>query len=74
MEAVDLVMSGQPDDLGAVLANRFRTNQRVIALCLVVEGVRHQWSAASLRHGILSALQMGKDAESAVLADAAEVA
>jgi hypothetical protein len=61
--ACELVAIGESRDLCAVLAGRFSTSARVVGLCLVIEGLRHQRTAAALRSGILSALELGRDAE-----------
>jgi len=57
-----------------VLADRFRLSERIVDLCRMLEGLRHQRAAAALRSGIVSALEMARAAEVAVLRDMADVA
>jgi hypothetical protein len=68
------VAIGETRDLMRGPSRLVQHQRAVVGLCLVIEGLRHQRTAAALRSGILSALELGREAEAAVLADAAEVA
>lgn len=58
-----MVASGEERSIAAVLANRFNTSERIISLCLITEGMRHERIAAALRTGVLNALEIAREAQ-----------
>ena len=61
-EAVcEMIGDGDPVDLAGI-ANRFRTSERIIAACLAVEGMKHERVANALRNGMVSTLQLAREA------------
>lgn len=61
--ARDLVASGDGREISSVLASRFSTSERIIDAVLVIEGLRHERIAATLRTGIVSALEQAREAD-----------
>ena len=61
--ARDLVASGDSREVSAVLANRFNTSERIVDAVLVLEGLKHERVAATLRTGIVSALEQAREAD-----------
>jgi len=59
-QACELVADDDNRDIAGVLANRFHTSERVITLCVVSEGMRHERVAATLRIGVLRALESAR--------------
>lgn len=72
--ACDLVANGETRELGKTLASRFSTSERIIDMVLVIEGMRHERTAAALRTGLVGALEAAKDASASVEADLCDVA
>ena len=72
--ACELVSAGETRELGKALASRFSTSERIIDLVLIIEGMRHERTAAALRTGIVGALEAAKDAGAAVDVDLSGVA
>lgn len=62
--ARDLVAAGDPREVSAVLANRFNTSERIIDAVLVLEGLKHERVAATLRTGIVSTLEQAREVDS----------
>jgi hypothetical protein len=60
--------------LGKALASRFSTSERIIDLVLIIEGMRHERTAAALRTGIVGALEAARDASAAIEVDLFDVA
>jgi hypothetical protein len=65
-QACELVVAGESRRVSCVLANRFRTSERIIQHCLIVEGMRHERIAATLRTGVVNALELAREAGAAV--------
>lgn len=72
--ACALAVDGHSQELSAILAGRFHTSQRIIDLVLVTEGMRHQRTAATLRTGMLAALQQASASAAAVEEEMEDVA
>jgi len=64
--AAELVTYGDPRDISAVLAKRFRTTQAMIARVMVMEALRYEREAAALRQGVRNALLLARDAGASV--------
>lgn len=62
--ARDLVAAGDTREVSAVLANRYRLPEAVIDAVLIHEGIRHERVAATLRQGIVNALDLANEASS----------
>jgi len=73
-QACELIAAGDAREISAVLANRFRTSERVVDAVLVVEGIRHQREAAALRNGLVNTLAIAQEAIAAVDEELSEVA
>jgi hypothetical protein len=58
-----MVASGETREISEVLASRFHTGERVIDMVIVLEGIKHERIAATLRTGVLNALELARDAE-----------
>jgi hypothetical protein len=72
--ACDLVAAGDTRELGRTLASRFSTSERIIDMVLIIEGMRHERTAAALRTGIVGALEAARDAAAAVDIELSDVA
>ena len=72
--ACELVAAGETRELSRVLASRFSTSERIIDTVLVIEGMRHERTAATLKTGIIGALEAAKDASAAIDSDLSDVA
>jgi len=60
--ARDLVVTGDAREISGVLANRFSSSGAIIDRVLVLEGMRHERIAATLRTGVSNALDMAREA------------
>ena len=64
--ACELITAGEPREHSAILAGRFHSSERIIMRVLLIEGMRHEREAAALRTGVLSALEIAREAAATV--------
>lgn len=69
--ACELVGDGHADEVSATLANRFHTSERIIDMVLVLEGMKHERIAATLRTGMIAALEESRRAAASIDDDTA---
>ena len=73
-QACELVIAGHAREISQTLANRFHVSERAVDAILVLEGLRHERTAATLKTGVLSALEESRIAASSVDEEVQEVA
>jgi hypothetical protein len=64
--ACELITAGESREHSAILAGRFHSSERIITRVLLLEGMRFEREAAALRTGLLSTLELAREAVATV--------